>query len=112
MTLKSPPQSLLQQAAQIIRLERGNLSIIRESPNGAFYNHQSRKNGKNVSRYIPRDQVPAVREAIDGYQKFASLIEQYVDQMVEKTRSDIAADSKKKVFSPSSCSPRTPKSNS
>ena len=112
MTAKFSAQSLLHQAAQIPHLERGNLSIIRESPKGAFYNHQSRKNGKNVSRYVPRDQVPAVREAVEGYQKFTGLIEQYVDQMVEKTRCDIAADSKKKMPRPSSYSPRTPKSSS
>ena len=109
---KSDPQSLLQQAAQITRLERGKLSILREGANGPFYNHQCRQDGKNVSRYIPRDQVPAVQEAIDGYAKFEALIEEYVDQIVDKTRGEIAARSKKTTAHHNSSSPRTQKSTS
>jgi hypothetical protein len=104
------PQSLLQQAAQIPHLERGKLSIIREGPNGPYHNHQERKDGKNVSRYIPREQVPAVQNAIEGYQKFQQLVDQYVDQMVQTTRSEIA-DAKKKPGRNSSW-PKTPKSKS
>ena len=112
MKPKPDPQSLLQQAAQITRLERGKLSILREGANGPFYNHQCRQDGKNVSRYIPRDQVPAVQEAIDGYAKFAALIEEYVDHIVDKTRGEIAARSKKTTSHRNSASPRTQKSTS
>lgn len=112
MNPKPSLQSILQQAAQIPRLERGKLSILREGPDGPYYNHQSRQGGKNVSRYIPREQVPAVQEAIDGYAKFTGLIDQYVDELVDQTRKEIAADSKKnKQSRPSSSSRRTPKSN-
>lgn len=96
MNAKPSPQSLLQQAAQIPHLERGKLSVIGQGPNGPYYNHQHREGGRNVSRYIPGEQVPALQEAIAGYEKFHDLIEQYVDQVVEKTRRDIAVDSKKK----------------
>lgn len=112
MNTKPDPQSLLQQAAQIPRLERGKLSILREGANGPFYNHQCRQEGKNVSRYIPRDQVPAVQEAIDGYAKFEALIEEYVDQIVDQTRAEIAARSKKKISPRPSSSPKTPRSTS
>jgi hypothetical protein len=104
-------RALLQQAARIGRLERGKLSIIRETPAGPFYNHQCRENGKNVTRYVPREQVEAVQAAIDGYADFQNLIEQYVDQVVAETRAEIAAHSKKKKRAPSSSrSPRTRKS--
>jgi len=112
MNTKPNPQSLLQQAAQIPRLERGKLSILREGDTGPFYNHQCRVDGKNVSRYIPRDQVPAVQEAIDGYSRFEALIEEYVDQIVDQTRREIAAHSKKKTSHRNSSSPKTPKSKS
>jgi hypothetical protein len=102
---KSTLQSLLQEAAQIPHLERGKLSIIRQGPDGPYYNHQCRQDGKNVSRYIPREQVAAVQEAIDGYQKFNNLIDQYVDQIVKKTRQEIAADSKKNSPAPRSPGP-------
>jgi hypothetical protein len=112
MNPASSPQSLLQKAAQIPRLERGTLSIIREGPGGAFYNHQYRQDGKKVSRYVPRDQVAAVQEAIDGYRRFDQLIQDYVDQVVEKTRAEIAADSKKNQSPPqNSSSPKMRKSS-
>ena len=109
MKSKTSPQSLLQQAAQIPHLERGKLSIIRQGPNGPYYNHQERKDGQNVSRYIPPAQIPAVQNAIDGYQNFHQLIEQYVDEVVQMTRADIAGF-KKKSRRQKSSSPKTPKS--
>jgi hypothetical protein len=93
-------------------MERGKLSVIREGPTGPFYNHQYRVGGKNVSRYVPRVQVPAVQEAIDGFSKFQGLIQEYVDQIVEQSRGEIAAGSKKKNAQPRSSSPRTPRSSS
>ena len=111
MKTKPDPKILLQEAAQIPHLERGKLSIIREGPTGPFFNHQCRQDGKNVSRYIPRDQAPSVQEAIDGYARFQTLIGQYVDQIVDQTRAEIAADSKKKAH-PNSSSRKTPKSSS
>lgn len=106
------PKSLLDQAAQIPHLERGKISILRETPSGPLYNHQTRKDGKNVSRYVPRNQAPAVQEAIDGYGAFQNLVEQYVDQMVDKTRAEIADGSKKKKTPGPSSSPKMPKSSS
>jgi len=111
---KSNPQALLQQAAQLAHLERGKLSIIREGPNRPFYNHQCRQEGKNMTRYVPRDQVPALQKAIDGYAQFRKLIEQYVDAVVQATRAEIAAGSKKnfRQSPPNSSSPRKRKSGS
>ena len=113
MKPKSSPQHLLEQAAQIQRMERGKLSILREGPEGPYFNHQCRQDGKNVSRYVPRDQVQATQEAIDGYNQFTQLIEEYVDLSVAKTRAEIAARSKKKTetLAPSLSLPKTPKSN-
>jgi hypothetical protein len=96
MNAKPSLQSFVRQAAQIQHLERGKLSIIGQGPNGPYYNHQFRQNGKYVTRYVPREQAQAVQEAIDGYRKFDHLIGRYVDGMVERTRAEIAAGSKKK----------------
>ena len=95
MTPKSSPQSLIAQAAQIPHLERGKLSIIRQGPDGPYYNHQFPQDGKYLTRYVPRDQAPAVQQAIDGYKEFDRFIERYVDEMVQKTRAEIAAGAKK-----------------
>lgn len=92
-------------------MERGKLSIIRESPSGPFYKLQARENGKNATRYVPREQAAAVQEAIEGYQRFTSLSEEYARQIIGKTRQEIAEGFKKKKPLRSSSSPKTRKSN-
>ena len=106
------PAQLLQQIAQIQTMERGKLSVLRESSDGPFYKLQAWENGKNVTRYIPRDQAPAVQEALQGYEQFHELTEAYAQQMIDKTRADIAASSKKKTPPRNSSWPRTRKSSS
>lgn len=108
---KISPQDLLQQIAQIQQMERGKLSIMRQSPSGPFFKLQSWENDKNVSRYVPRDQAPAVAKAIQGYQLFQKLAEQYAGLIIDKTRAEIVASSSKKTKRrPKLSSPRTPKS--
>jgi len=104
--------SILQQIAQIQTMERGKLSVIKESAAGPFYKIQAREQGKNLTRYVPREQVGAVQEAIAGYQLFESLTEQYAQQVIDRTRQAIAAGSKKKAKIRNSSSPRMRKSNS
>jgi hypothetical protein len=112
MNSPKSPQSILQEIAQIQTMERGKLSIIRQSPSGPFYKIQARENGKNLTRYVPRDQAPAVQEAIEGYQRFEALTEQYARLVIDKTRAEIASTSKKTKLRPQSSLPRTPKSDS
>ena len=99
MNPKSNPQSVLQQIAQIQRLEKGTLSIIRQGPKGPYYNHQCYENGKNVSRYVPGDQVEHFKESIEGYQRFQTLVEEYVHLMIERTRAERSCASKKNAKS-------------
>lgn len=106
------PQSLLEQAGQIPHLERGKLCVLRDGPNGPYYNCQAWENGKNVSRYVPAEQVTAVQEAIAGYGRFQQLIGQFVEQKVQSTRAEIAAGVKKKQARPSSFWRKTKKSSS
>ena len=93
-------------------MERGKLSLMRETSSGAAYKLQAWEKGKNLSRYVPPEQAPAVQEAIDGYARFQALIGQYVDQVIQRTRAEIASASKKTKHRPKSSSPRTPKSAS
>ena len=92
-------------------MERGKLSVIREGPSGPFYKIQAREDGKNVTRYVPRDQVPATQEAIEGYKKFQALTDQYAELKIRETRATIGAGSKKKSRPPPSSWPRTRKSS-
>ena len=112
MKTQITPPSLLQQIAQIQHMERGKLCVLREGPQGPYYNHQTWENGKNVSRYVPQDQVPALQQAIAGYEQFQNLMEQYVQLILQKTRAELATGLKKKIPPPSSSWPKTRKSNS
>ena len=97
--MKTPitPQSVLQNLAQIQRLDRGSISVIRQGPAGPYYNHQCYENGRNVSRYVPAEQVEELQAAIADHQRFQQLVQQYVELMVQKTRAQRQAGSKKKT---------------
>jgi hypothetical protein len=96
MESKSSPQTILKQIAQIDFMERGKLCVLREGPNGPYFNLQCWQEGKNCSRYVPRRQVPELQQALDGYDRFEQLVEDYCQQIFEKTRAQIALGSKKK----------------
>lgn len=103
------PQVILSQIAGIQRMERGKLSVMRETDAGPAYKLQVWENGKNVSRYVPPDQAAAVQEAVEGYQRFESLTQAYAQQIIQQTRREIAAGVKKKRPAQRSSSPKTRK---
>ena len=96
MITKPTTETILQAMAQIQRLDRGSVSVIRQGPEGAYYNHQCYEKGRNVSRYVVGEQVAALKDAIAGYQRFQQLVTQYVELMVEKTRAERQAGLKKR----------------
>lgn len=106
------PESLLQQMAQVQPLERGTLCLLRQGPNGPYYNHQTWDHGKNVSRYVPQAQVPALQQAIAGYAQFQSLLEQYLQLVEQQSRAARVAGVKKKTRRPPSSWRKTRNSNS
>ena len=111
MNSSATPKELLRQIGQIKQMERGKLSVLGEGPNGPYYKHQTWQEGKNVSRYVPRDQAPALQEAIDGYEKYQDLTQQYAELVIQKTRAELTSGVKKKTSRPNSSSPRTKKSD-
>jgi|SRR6185436_6584796 len=108
---KPSPASILKQITQIQQMERGTVSIMRKTPAGELFNHQTWEKGKNHARYVPRDEVAPLQEAIEGYQLFKQLSEEYAQLIIDKTRAERAAQIKKKHRLTSS-SPKTPKSSS
>jgi hypothetical protein len=90
------PERIARMAA-ITSMERGSLSVIRTGPDGQpYYNLQHREQGRNVTEYIPRDQVAAVRENIAAYELFESLVEEHVAGISEQSRQERKAGVKKK----------------
>lgn len=112
MKPNSSPEVVLQQIAQIQHMLPGKLCVLREGPEGPYYNLQCWEHGKNCCRYVPRDQVPVVQTAIEGYQLFEQLVEQYAQHMIEKTREEIASGSKKNLRHRKSSWRKKPKSSS
>ena len=89
---------LSQQIAQIKRMERGKLTVMSQGPEGPHYKLQAWENGKNVSRHISRDQADAVQDALKGYEKFQNLTQEYAQDVIDQTRAELAAHSKKKTY--------------
>lgn len=87
-----------QQVAQIKRMERGKLTVMSQGPEGPHYKLQAWQNGKNVSRHVSRDQADAVQDALEGYHKFQHLTQEYAQGVIDQTRAELAAHSKKKIY--------------
>jgi hypothetical protein len=102
---------ILQEIAQIQRMEPGKLCVIGQGPNGPYYNLQCREQGKTLSRYVPGDQVELVAQHTANYQKFQDLVSQYAQLMIQQTRAERAAGFKKKISPRRSFWPKTRKSS-
>jgi hypothetical protein len=100
MNTPTTPQAILRELAQIQSLDRGSLHVIRQGPSGPYYNHQCYEDGKKVTRYVPAEQVPDLKTALANYQRFQELVQQYAQLLVDQTRADRAAGSKKKDPTP------------
>jgi hypothetical protein len=92
------PAQLLEQIAQIKRMERGKLTLMSESPEGPHFKLQAWENGKNVSRHVSRDQAELVQEALQGYRTYQDLTQQYAQNVIDQTRAELATQSKKKIY--------------
>jgi hypothetical protein len=76
-------KQLLERMAQVTRMERGKLCRMGGRPH---YNHQTWREGRNVVRYVPTEETDFLQEAINGYQQFLKLAEQYADEVIKQTR--------------------------
>jgi Family of unknown function (DUF6788) len=103
---------ILQQIAQIQRMEPGKLCVIGQGPNGPYYNLQCREQGKPLSQYIPADQVAVVTQHTENFKKFEGLVSQYAHLIIDQTRAERAGGFKKKTLPRKSSLPKTRKSKS
>ena len=83
---------LLEQIAAIPAMERGKLS---PRATGRHYKLQCWQEGKNHTRHVPADDLPAVQDALDGYAQYRQLTEQYADLVIRETHQNLAAAKKK-----------------
>jgi hypothetical protein len=88
---------LIERMAKIERMERGKLCRMTGRPH---YNHQTWRHGRNEVRSVPASEAPALQKAIEGYQLFIKLTEQYADEVIRWTRRE--QQTKKRVAKPRS----------
>lgn len=112
---QSDKTRLLEQLAAIPAMERGKLSQYtfkeRSKTANPHYKLQRWQEGKNHTRHVSSDELPAVQTALAGYAQFRQLTEQYADLVIRETRQNIAGAKKKNQSRPRSSSPRNRKSS-
>ena len=99
---------LLQQMAAIPHMERGTLS---PHSAGRHYKLQCWQEGRNHTRHVPADELPAVQSALAGYAQYRQLTQQYADLVIQETRQNIASAKKKNPSRPKSSWRRKKKSS-
>lgn len=98
---------LLEQIAAIPAMERGKLT---PHSSGRHLKLQSWQEGKNHTRHVAADELPAVESALAGYTQYRQLTEAYADLVIQETRQNLAAAKKKNSSRPPSSSRRKKKS--
>jgi hypothetical protein len=87
MTTQQRRQQILQEMNSITRMERGKLCAQRRGPGApAFHKLQCWHQGKNHTRYVPADEVPALQEALVGHERFQQLAREFADLTIAMTR--------------------------
>lgn len=97
---------LLELIAAIPAMERGKLSRHAAGP---YHKLQRWQAGKNHTRHVSADELPAVQSALAGYAQYRQLTEQYADLVIQETRQTIAGAKKKNQSHPKSSSHRRKK---
>ena len=80
------PEQLLREIADISRMERGALCRMRTGPRGPYFNHQTWEKGRNVVRYVAREDLKDLQQAIAGFARFTELTRQYADGIIRQSR--------------------------
>ena len=87
--------------AQIQAMERGKLSSYRRAGRSkdadTYHRLQTWRDGKNHTRHVRPEELPALRAALEGYARYCQLSERYVQMIVERTRAQMDQGIKKKI---------------
>jgi hypothetical protein len=88
-------QQLLQRIAAIPAMERDKLSAYsfseRSGVAGPYHKLPHWQDGKNHTRYVPAEDLPALQAALAGYAQYQQLTEQYAQLVIAETRRNMTA---------------------
>jgi hypothetical protein len=95
------PAQILAQIAHIDTMEFGKLSEYRRADRaesaGPYYKLQTWHQGQNHTRHVRPEELPSLRQALDGYARFCALTDQYAQLVVAQSRARLEQDVKKKI---------------
>ena len=83
--MKTPPKdpvlraSVLSDMNRLGSMKRGKLTSQRRPSGKEYHHYQVWENGRNRTRYVPAEEVPALRAAIEERRRFERLVEQFID---------------------------------
>src|SRR5712691_12937324 len=94
-------QQLLAQIAAIQHMETGKLSAYvppsRAPDSGPYYKLQCWVHGKNLTRHVRPEELPTLKQALEGYALFQKLTQRYSQLVIDKTRAELETNIKKKI---------------
>jgi hypothetical protein len=89
-------QAILGEMATLTSMERGSLNEEYRSGSradggdpvrlGPYYKHQAWEGGRNVSRRVPPEQVPALKDDLANYERFTELATAFAEKAIALTR--------------------------
>lgn len=79
--------------AEITDMERGKVCRMKGRDH---FNHQTWQGGRNVVRYVHRDDLPDLQRAIEGYNRFLDLSQKYAEEIIRHSRRERQKNSKKR----------------
>lgn len=92
---------ILAEIARIQSMEFGRLSEYqrpgRAKDSATYHRLQIWQDGRNITRHVRPEELPALREAIEGYARFCALTQQYAQLVVHQTRARLEEGVKKKI---------------
>ncbi len=101
MSTASEKAQILAQIAAIKSMELGKLSGYqhrgRPKDSSSYHRLQIWCDGKNHTRYIRPEELPALQEAVDGHARFRELVDKYAAIVVAETRRRMDDPAKKKT---------------
>lgn len=72
-------RQILEAMSRIRVMAKGKVTVMRTAKSGRrYYSLQARRDGRNVTRYVPAERLEAAREATANYRRFLELVERYV----------------------------------
>ena len=72
-------RQILEAMSRIRVMARGKVTVMRTAKSGRrYYSLQARRDGRNVTRYVPAERLEAAREATANHRRFMELVERYV----------------------------------